>query len=83
MRKTPDLKDFESCKQCVAGVRTGIPDFQVKIEDAIAEGDKLARRIHDSIHTLLILPGSVFTTFAASNPLSPFPSLEFSIIFPE
>ena len=40
----PDLNDFESCKQCVSGVRTGIPDFHVKIEDVIAEGDKMVCR---------------------------------------
>jgi predicted ester cyclase len=40
----PDFKDFQSCKQCVSAVRAGMPDFTVKIEDAIAEGDKLVCR---------------------------------------
>jgi steroid delta-isomerase-like uncharacterized protein len=40
----PEVNDLESFKKYITQVREGMPDFQVKIEDMIAEIDKLACR---------------------------------------
>ena len=40
----PEVNDLESFKKYITQVREGMPDFQVKIEDMIAENDKLACR---------------------------------------
>jgi len=40
----PEVKDLEGFKKYIAVVCEGMPDFHVKIEDMIAENDKLACR---------------------------------------
>ena len=40
----PNVEDLEGCKNCVSQIHTGIPDFQVKVEDLIAEDNKLVSR---------------------------------------
>ena len=39
---TPDREGY---KQFVTMHHTGFPDFDVKVEDVVAEGDKVARRV--------------------------------------
>jgi steroid delta-isomerase-like uncharacterized protein len=40
----PDVNDLEGYKGMIVMARTGFPDFNVTIEDMIAEGDKVACR---------------------------------------
>jgi steroid delta-isomerase-like uncharacterized protein len=40
----PEVNDLESFKKYITQVREGMPDFHVKIEDMIAENNKLACR---------------------------------------
>ena len=40
----PEVKDLQSFKQYISATREGMPDFHVKIEDMIAENDRLACR---------------------------------------
>jgi steroid delta-isomerase-like uncharacterized protein len=57
----PDVTDLESYKKFISEIRVGMPDFHVKIEDMIAEGDKLACRwVASGTHkgTFLDIPAS-------------------------
>ena len=48
----PNVIDLESCKKCLTETRSGMPDFHIRIEDMIAEGDKLACRwVASGTHT--------------------------------
>ena len=40
----PSVRDLESYKKFISETRRGMPDFNIKIEDMIAEDDKLACR---------------------------------------
>ena len=40
----PEVNDLASFKQFISATREGMPDFHVKMEDMIAENDKLACR---------------------------------------
>jgi steroid delta-isomerase-like uncharacterized protein len=40
----PEVTDLESYKQSISETRVGMPDFQVKVEAMIAEGDNLSCR---------------------------------------
>jgi steroid delta-isomerase-like uncharacterized protein len=47
-QSNPELRGKEACKQWADGVRLanrqGFPDFEILLEDLIAEGDKVAKR---------------------------------------
>lgn len=40
----PELMGFEATKQYIAETRTAFPDFQVKVEEVLGEGDSIAER---------------------------------------
>ncbi len=43
-----DISGLDGTKQLVAGVRTAFPDFQVRPQDVVTEGDKVVIRFTDS-----------------------------------
>ncbi len=42
----PPLQGYEGFKQLTMGFRSAFPGFQTEIEDMVAEGDKVAARLH-------------------------------------